>query len=247
MGVYNRAIFSTSESERIASLISYLNNLNPDPENPTIISAEEGTLEVSGSTYTGVNFSFIGTDISGFFGYSGLTYTGCKLINGENTYLIAPVAHSFTDYTNLAINSYIDNNCIYIAIKDLHQNHGGIEVILLKLSETKTMIGYKDLYNDASEVTYEVADISTLIFEDISDTARVQYTYTNMFQYVAISGTIDFLAQSYFINGGVKKLQSNFLRECSTVTIKSTASLPDGNYIALGAHCLAPLDEEVSE
>lgn len=241
MGAYNRAIFSTSESERIASLISYLNNLNPDPENPTIILAEEGTLEISGTTYTGVNFELTGTDISGFFGYNGLSYTACCLKNGDNN-LVPDTARNNSSETNLAVNTYIDDNCIYIAINDLQANKTGLELMLLNISSSKALIGYKEL-NTADEI----ADISTLIFEDINDTARVQYTYTNMFPYAAISGTIDFLAQSYFVNGGIKKFQSNFLRECSIVTIKSTASLPDGNYIALGAHCLAPLDEEVSE
>lgn len=235
MGVYNRAIFSTSESERIASLIAYLNNLNP--EESTIISAEEGTLEIDGTTYTGVNFELAGTDISGFFGYNGLQYNACCLKNGNNV-LIPDTAKDNVDTANLSVNSYIDDNCIYIAINDLNANKTGLELMLLNISSSKVLIGYKEL--DTAE---EIVDISTLIFEDISDTARVQYTYTNMFPYVAISGTIDFLAQSYFVNGGVKKFQSNLLRECSTVTIKSTASLPDGNYLALGAHCLAPLDD----
>ena len=239
MGVYNRAIFSTSESERIASLISYLNNLNS--EESTIISAEEGTLEINGTTYTGVHFELASADISGFFGYNGLSNTACCLKNGNND-LIPDTAESDSSETNLAVNTYIDDNCIYIAINDLHADKTGLELMLLNISSSKVLIGYKEL-----DTADEIADISTLIFEDISDTARVKYTYTNMFPYAAISGTIDFLAQSYFVNGGIKKFQSNFLRECSIVTIKSTASLPDGNYIALGAHCLAPLDEEVSE
>lgn len=239
MGVFDRAIFSTSESERIASLISYLNNLNS--EESTIISAEEGTLEISDTTYTGVSFELAGTDISGFFGYNSLSYTACCLKNGNNE-LIPNTAKSYMGETNLAINTYIDDNCIYIAINDLQSNRTGLELMLLNISSSKALIGYKEL-NTADEI----ADISTLVFEDINDPSRIQYTYTDMFPYVAISGTIDFLAQSYFVNGGTKKIQSNFLRECSTVTIKSTASLPDGNYIALGAHCLAPLDEEVSE
>jgi hypothetical protein len=239
MGVYNRAIFSTSESERIASLIAYLNNLNS--EESTIISAEEGTLEIDGATYTGASFELTGTDISGFFGYNGLQYTACCLKNGNN-YLIPDTAKEDANTANLSVNTYIDDNCIYIAINDLNANNTGLEFVLLNISESKTLIGYKEL-----NIADEIADISTLIFEDIGDTARVQYTYTNMFPYVAISGTIDFLAQSYFVNGGVKKFQSNFLRECSTVNIKSTASLPDGNYIALGAHCLAPLDDEEEE
>lgn len=239
MGVYNRAIFSTSESERIASLIVYLNNLNS--EESTIISAEEGTLKIDGTTYTGASFELAGTDISGFFGYNGLSYTACCLKNGDNE-LIPNTARNNSSETNLAVNTYIDDNCIYIAINDLQANKTGLELMLLNISSSKVLIGYKEL-NTADEI----ADISTLIFEDISDTARVQYTYTNMFPYVAISGTIDFLAQSYFVNGGVKKFQSNLLRECSTVTIKSTVSLPDGNYIALGAHCLAPRDDEEEE
>ena len=248
MGVYDRSVITTSdESERITELISVLNNLNPDPENPTVISAEQGTLDIGNDTYTGVNFSFVDTDISGFFGYFSLPYTGCQLKIGENTNLIDPVSHSYMGSANLAINSYIDDNCTYLAIKDLQQQHGGVEVMILKLSETKTLIGYKDLYNVASEVTYEVADISALTFKDISNIEGISYTYTDMFPYTAAGGTIDFLAQSYFVNGGVRKFQSNFLRECSTITLKSTASLPDGNYVALGAHCLAPLDEEVEE
>ena len=240
MGVYDNAIYATSETERINSLIGYLNNLNT--EELTVISAESGTLEISGTTYTGVSFSLTGTNISGFFGYNGLTSTACCLKNGDN-YLIPETARSYANNANLSVHSYVDKDCIYIAINDLNSGRTGLEFILLNTSDSKRLIGYKELLTDSQYV-----DISTLVFEELSDASRTQFSYTNMFQYVAQSGTLDYLGQAYFVNGNnLKKFTTDILRECSTVTLLSTASLSDGNWIALGAHCLAPLDSEEDE
>jgi hypothetical protein len=105
------------------------------------------------------------------------------------------------------------------------------------------LIGYKELLTDSQYV-----DISTLTFEETSDLSRTQFSYTNMFQYTSVSGSLDYLGQAYFVNGNnLKKFTTDILRECSTVTLLSTASLSDGNWLAIGAHCLAPLDSEEDE
>ena len=237
MGVYDNAIYTTSESERINSLIGYLNNLNTDEL--TVISAESGTLEISGNTYTGASFSLTGTNISGFFGYSGLTATACYLKNGDN-YLIPETARSYTGDTNLSVHSYVDKDCVLISINDLNSSRTGLEFVLLNTSDSKRLIGYKELLTD-----FQYVDISTLVFEELSDASRTQFSYTNMFLYAASIGKLDYLGQAYFVNGNnLKKFTADILRECSTVTLLSTASLVDGNWIALGAHCLAPLDSE---
>ena len=108
----------------------------------------------------------------------------------------------------------------------------------------KTLIGY-----GGNTTNTEMVDISTLTFEDVTDTARIAYTYTNMFPYEADSGSLDFLAQAYFVNGGVRKFTSTILKECSTVSILSTGSMPNPLpfHFAIGAHCLVPLDQGGNE
>lgn len=245
MGVYDRGLITTTDvSQRVASITAYLNNLNPEPANP-IISAETVTESLISNTYIGTAFSFPGTEISGFFGYwtSDVTRSTTYLKKG-NTYLISPVNRAYTQYNEVVINSYVDSRCLYIAINDLNQNHAGIELVKLLTSDSKVLLGYKELATIAAEVTNEVADISALVFENLADTSRIPHTYTNMFPYVATAGTIDFTNEAFFVNGGVKAFSTDTLKECSTVALLSTQSLPTGNCVALGAHCLAPLDDE---
>ena len=236
MGVYNTVLITTTdETQRINSLLNYLNGLNG-------VTAEIDTKTVSTYEYNGVSFSFDSTDISGFIGWksgSELLDQIVELKNG-NTTLISPTARTNLSVANLSIHSYVDDGCIIISLKDI----AGIEVVLLALDGATKLIGYIENTSAAQFV-----DISSLTFEKADDSARIPYSYANMFPYVALTGTLDFLVQSYFINNGVRKYTSTFFKECSTVTLLSTVSLPSplGNHLAIGAHCIVPITEGGTE
>ena len=239
MGVHDRALISTTTVEdRLSSLIYFLNGKEG-------ITAEAKTEEISSNNYDGVLYSFDGTNISCFFGYKedGLLYTGCWVKNGVTT-IYGPLVNGndFVSATDLVIHTYIDDACKYITINDMSTSRGGLQTMLTDAGNI--LVGYGGNTTNA-----EMVDISTLVFEDIADTARIQYTYTNMFPYEADSGSLDFLAQAYFVNGGVRKFTSTILKECSTVSILSTVSMPDPLplHFAIGAHCLVPLDQGGNE
>ena len=240
MGVHNRVVIDdTTASSRIDSLIQFLNNTDG-------ITAEAKTEEISSDNYDGVLYAFDGADILCFFGYKtgGLLHTACWVKNGENT-IYGPVTNGndFVDPTDLAINTYISDECKIVSINDASTSRGGLETILIGINNAQ-LIGY-----GGNTTIAELVDISSLTFKDVADTAGIQYTYANMFPYAANAGTLDFLAQSYFVNGGVRKFTSTFMMECSTVSLGSTVSLtnPLGNHLAIGAHCLVPLDQGGNE
>lgn len=239
MGVHDRALISTTTVEdRLSSLIEFLNGKDG-------ITAVAHTDTISGDSYNGVLYSFDDTDISCFFGYKaeGLLYTGCWVKNGNTTiYFPSPRGNDSVSATDLVIHTYIDDACKYVTINDMSTSRGGLQTMLTDAG--KILIGYGENATNA-----EMVDISTLTFEDVTDTARIAYTYTNMFPYEADSGSLDFLAQAYFVNGGVRKFTSTILKECSTVSILSTGSMPDPLplHFAIGAHCLVPLDEGGNE
>ena len=169
-----------------------------------------------------------------------------------NVYLIEPTAVSTSSSAgvgDISIYSYIHNKtindreqkCMVFCINEVSNAKEGIEVSFIKTIDDKFLVGYKRLSNSSSHFD----DISTLSMQDINDISNTVYTYTNMFPYVAAVNTIDFLGQAYIVNGNnVKSFEVDILRECSTVTPLTTVSLIDKNYLAIGAHCLAPLDEE---
>lgn len=171
-----------------------------------------------------------------------------------NVYLIEPtVAETLSTAAvgNISIYAYIHNKmvndkeqkCMIFCINEMTNNKEGIEVSYIKTADDKFLVGYKLLNTDAGNTKFN--DISTLSMQDINDISNTVYTYTNMFPYEASANTIDFLGHSYIVNGNnVKTYTVDILRECSTVTLCSTVSLIDKNYFAIGAHCLAPLDEE---
>ena len=234
---YNAEITATDPQEIAASVSNFFNNLDG-------VTSEVIEYTYNSNTYYTADINIDGTNIEMYCGYcmdSDQPVYVSKVINGDITYLndyaiqdIAPV---------IIVSAYIDTDCIMLYnYTKLRNTYNGTEIIYTKTSDNKNLIGY--YRNITSANAYDLFDISNLTFEDLDDSARITHTYTNMFPYEAIAGTIDFLAQSYFVNNGTRKFQSNLLRECSVVTLGSTASLPDGNYIALGAHCLAPLDDE---
>lgn len=232
MGVYNTVSIDTGLEDRVNSLVNYLNNLDG-------VTAELASETVSGEEYTGAFFSLANSSVNGFFAYNGTlksTYIWAK--NGESYLVSASVKGGNTSGT-LTIHSYIDEECILLCMYDSHYNNDGLSLVLAKMKDDSKLVGYSRLSSAA------FADISSLIFENIVDPSRIQYTYTNMFPYSAVPGTIDFLAQSCFINNGTRRYICELLKECSTVNLLDTVSLPAplGNHVAIGAHCIVPVAE----
>ena len=236
MGVYNTAQFPADISTKLDDIIAYVNSLDG-------MSAEAATDE----GYTGFYFHFDGTSVIGFYGYFS-NNVRLWLKNGD-TYLISPwTSDTSGAQDQMVVHSYVDDNLILLSFRDLQAYRSGMEVALLTIDEYTKLIGYAR--NATTEYNLSTfLDISTLTFENISDVTRQPLSYTNMFPYAAPAGTLDFLAKGYFVNNGVRKYTSEFIKECSTVNLLSTASLPYplNNHLAIGAHCIVPLDDEGGE
>ncbi len=244
MGVYNSITITSDDLEtRLNSLVAYLNSL--DGITAERYNDEDWDIGWDPGYPQGVKYSFDGTNISCFFGYyRGLIYTAEGVLK-DDAYIFKTTHSPYNPTTtDLVVHSYIDENCKLITIKDAYSLRGGLTTVLLTIGNTK-LIGYNSFSTASDDITF--LDISSLTFEEISDSVRIPYTYTNMFPYAAPIGQLDFLNQAYFVNGNnVKKFTTELLKECSTVNLLSSASLPAplGNFIAIGAHCLAPLDPE---
>ena len=234
MGVYNNVSISNTDAEtRATSLTNYLDNLDR-------VTAELITETVDAVEYIGAAFSIDGTNINGFLGFNtGSIGTYKYLMNGD-IYLIQPSATGAGSAGVLTIHSYIDSECVLLSMYDSHTTSDGIQFMVSNINSGMQIVGYKAL------TTAAFVDISSLVFENISDSARIEYTYSNMFPYTAAPGTLDFLAQAYFVNNGIRKYTSSLLKECSTVSLLSTVSLPTplNNHLAIGTHCIVPLDDE---
>ena len=236
MGVYNNVTISTSLEDRVNTLVAYLNNLEG-------VSAERISETYNENEYLGARFYFTGADISGFFGYSeDMKYTYTWLVNGE-AYLLSPNLRGGSSAGNLTIHSFVAEDCILITLYDSHTSPDGMELMLVDTENSAKLIGYVRL------TTAAFADISTLVYENTADVSRIQYTYTNMFPYSAIAGMLDFLSQAYFINTGIRRFKTAALKECSTVPLLSTVTLPPplNNHLAIGTHCVVQLTEGGNE
>lgn len=234
MGVYNTVQFPADISTKCTCMVAYLNNLDGVSAE---LSEDEGT--------TGFKFYLDGTEIVGYFGYTTDNHgTRMWLKNGDIN-LIAPyVSETYGGQRPLTVHSYIDDNLILISFRDHEEIRFGLEVALLTIDGSTKLVGYAR-HTSTSGNPPTFLDISSLTFEKIDDPVRTPLTYTNMFPYAASAGTLDFLAKGYFVNNGVRKYASEFIKACSTVNLLSTASLPYplNNHLAIGAHCLAPLDD----
>ena len=233
MGVYNNTtITSTSPSDRIESLVNYLDAFDD-------ISVELiEDYEYSSNTYIGALVSINGTDIKAFFAEKDNDSNAVLVyIKNGDSYLVNETYNSSETYPNLYVDIYIDDRAIILGIYQ-HSNNG-IMLEYIKTINDKWLIGYG--------VKTQFADISTLTFEEVSDAARIPYSYANMFQYAAFDGTLDFLAQAYFVNANnYKSFTSDLLKACSTVSLMATVSMPSplNNHLAIGAHCAVPLDDQ---
>ena len=241
---YNAAINTTDPTARATSISEWFNNLDG-------VSSELIDYTYSGDTYKSANITIDGTDIEMLFGIksNSVATSVSHAYNGE-TALISDYYRTAYDAAILPakLYAYIDDNCILLSAfqsNSYNPADSGIAVVYLKTTDNKHLVGYITLSNDTTGRQVEFADMSLLTFEDVDDTARVPYKYTNMFPYVAVAGTIDFITKGFFVNANqYKHFETEALRECSTVTLLSSQSLPTGNCVALGAHCLAPVDEE---
>lgn len=197
--------------------------------------------------YIGPKITVDGTDIEIFLGIhpNAVTWSYVWVKNNivpEGATRIEYKASGGGNNFGVVATAYIDENCIVLSAC---QNVNGFEVIIPKTSNGKRLLGYGRISIGSISGTNYFLDASSLTYEEVTDTARARYTYTDMFPFVAIAGTIDFTNEAFFVNGiGYKSFITETLKECSAVSLLSTQSLPTGNCVALGAHCLAPLDEE---
>lgn len=238
MGVYNNLNISTTDITQRATLAAaFLNEFDG-------ITAEVYEYEYNSNTFVGVHFSFDGTNVEGFYGYRDSCYYGCGWYRNGDIYYINPFQEGRRDEgvgSAFIIYAYSDSHCKLVSLKDNSRWRSGIEVITVTDTPSNELIGYYKY----SEIVDTFVDISSLTFEKIDDPVRIPLSYTNMFPYSAPAGTLDFLAKGYFVNNGVRKYSSELMKECSTVSLLSTVSLPYplNNHLAIGTHCIVPLDD----
>lgn len=248
MGKFYTANFTVEDStSRVTSISEWFNNLDG-------ITSEVIDYEYSGSTYKAAKITIDNTSIEALFGAKTIAaHDTVVYVKNGDIYLINNTLPSGFDSGTGAVNAYayIHENIVLIGIKYMANRisgtNNGIEILYLKTSENKYLIGY---YRNGTNDGF--VDISSMTFEDLSDSSRTPYTYANMFPYYADGATLDFLTNAYFKNGlNYKSFTSDILKECSTISLLSTASLPEplGPHLAIGAHCIVPVDinEEVSE
>lgn len=241
---YETLITSTVKADRLAAIAEFMDALPgfTCEEESIILQYQSWDAHWHDMTFNGIKFTIVDTNITGFYGIGdGYGNTAVYLKKGTVDLIPAVYHYSGTANVNLSINTYVDDNCVEFAINSPTANFDGMEFIIAK---DINLVGYLQLLSDTSQYV----DIASLVFENTDPTLRANYTYTDMFPYVATAGTIDFITKGFFKDANdYKVFETESLRECSTVTLLSTQSLSTGNYIAFGAHCLAPLDEEDAE
>ena len=249
MGKYNSATINqyiSSPSGRANAVNEYFNGL--DGVTSELISTDDPFV-YNNESFTGAKIKIDNSNIEIFFGFktSDVKKTCIYIKNGEVTLYVDSYQYG-GDVHNVVMQSYVEEGCIFLICDHLGIN--GFEILYVKTRDNKYLIGYNTSRFNTNTSPYMI-DISSLRFEEVSDGVRSPLSYTNMFPFYAIDGELDFLNQAYFKNGnGLKMFETDILKECSTVNLLSTVSLPSplNNYLALGAHCIVPLDdEEVSE
>lgn len=248
MGKFYTANFTVEDpTSRATSISEWFNNLDG-------ITSEVIDYEYSDSTYKAARIAIDNTPIEVLFGVK-TTAANDTVVYAKNgdIYLINNTLPTGFDSGIGAVNAYayIHENIVLIGIKYMANyasgTNNGIEVLYLKTSENRYLVGY---YRNGTANGF--ADISSMTFEELSDSSRTPYTYANMFPYAATPPSLDFLTKAYFKNGlDYMSFTSDILKSCSEVSLLETASLPDplGPHMAIGAHCIVPvdIDEEVSE
>lgn len=237
---YSNSISSTDPTTRITSLSEWFNNIDG-------ISSEVIDYEYDDIEYTAARITINNTDIEVLYGVQK-TDVQRSILHAKNgdISLVSDTSKKYGDPNDIVLYSYVhENKVALIAINTPNSSTDGansIELLFVRDINSNALIGYK--YHADTDT---FVDISDLVFENVADSSRAQYTYAEMFPYAAISPTFDYLAQGYFKNSlGYKSFTSDILKECSVITVLDTATLPDplGNHIAIGEHCIVPIDIE---
>lgn len=249
MGVFKNVIIETTDpSERVNAIDTWINQNFTDVRSEILDDYMHDD-----AAYICSKITFTNSDAEILFGYIKSSPVGVPCSHAlyyvKKDQYIDFVSEtekhtSNNNVNNVTINAYVDTNCIVFAINELHGGKPGCELALVNCTDSIKTIGFYNMVTPSTITTDQYVDISNLTFRQVSDISNVPYAYTNMFRYTAPAPTIDFLGQAYFTNNNVKRFTTDILKECSTVTMLSTVSLMDGNYIALGAHCLAPVGGE---
>lgn len=242
---YSATVATTDVTQRITNISNWFNNLEG-------VSSEVVDYRYNDVSFKAANISIDNSNIEILFGIcvSDIGITVCHVKNGEDVNLISDnyITGATQRVTEAKLNAFIDNNCIMLSVfqgNDYNPSENGVEVVYIKTTNNKYLVGYQILTNGTTGRHVSYTDISNLTFEDSEDSVRIPYTYTNMFPYTAAPGTIKFADEALFVNGnGYEAFSTEALKECSTVSLLSTQSLLSMNCVALGAHCLAPLDNE---
>ena len=240
MGVYNNELIPntvTDASTRINGITEFFNPLSG-------VTAETVEYLYNDVNYIGSKITIDGTNIEAFFGHklNDAHYHLVYVKNDDIYYVPVTVTNYGSQYDDIVMHSYVDQNCIVLSVVQKVRN--GFIINYIKTDDNRHLIGYKQ--SSLNAVPY-MENISALIFEDAASTSRTQYTFTNMFPYTAQTGYVDYMGQVYFVNNGIRRYSSTALRGCSKVSYVTTVSLTDGQYVSLGTHCLALLDQETEE
>ena len=102
-----------------------------------------------------------------------------------------------------------------------------------------TIIKFKDSNNAWHYGGYAGSNPELASITDMSGASV--FSKTSIFSYSALAGYIDYIRESGYVSGGVKGFSSTDIYDCSTVSLGSTITLSDGNYMAIGAHSLVKL------
>lgn len=240
MGKFYTAKFPGTDISRIEQVSNWFNAFEE-------FSSEVITVTVDNIELVGAEININGTSIKMFLGDdpNALRHSYSYIKNGDIILDSNNVTNGVPE-TGINVSAYIDEKCILLCAC---QTENGPQVMYTRTVGGDYLVGYKTNVNGNTNI---IADISSMTFEELSDSSRTPYTYANMFPYTATPPTLDFLTKAYFKNGlEYASFTSDILKSCSTISLLETASLPDplGPHMAIGAHCIAPvdIDEEVSE
>lgn len=242
MGVFNNMTIPASvndPTERANRIINYLNLLDG-------VTAEIHTITISSIDYIGIKFVINEINIEAFLGYQAGCQTTAAYIKNNNTdtYLVPNTTrgNTYAASSAMKIGYYFDNNIKIVAVGDTMGTYRlKLELVSAVTPSSSKIVGYcvTDVGNES------FINMSNLTFEDPLSDTRAFYTYANMFPYTASAGTLDYAVGGVLVNGDqYREFRLETMVECSTVPLLSTQSLLIGNYLALGTHCLVPLDEE---
>ena len=171
MGKFYTANFTVEDpTSRATSISEWFNNLDG-------ITSEVIDYEYSDSTYKAAKITIDNTPIEVLFGVK-TTAANDTVVYAKNgdIYLINNTLPTGFDSGIGAVNAYayIHENIVLIGVKYMANyasgTNNGIEVLYLKTSENRYLIGY---YRNGTNSGF--VDISSMSFEGVSDTSRTPY------------------------------------------------------------------------